>query len=94
VGTEPVQNRLTQLEFTLLLYLYENQHRVCTNDEIGGHVWGTAVVGGKPVPQFDSTQLQQLVHRLRRKIEPADSKRQFIQNVPGVGYRLVTGRSS
>ena len=94
IGTEPLPESLTQLEFRLLQFLYDNQHKVCTNDQIGGHVWGTAVVGGKQVPQFDSTQLQQLIHRLRRKIEPGDAKQQFIHNVPGVGYRLMTGRSS
>jgi len=94
VGTEALPESLTQLEFRLLLFLYENQHKVCTNDEIGGHVWGTAVVGGKQVPQFDNTQLQQLIHRVRRKIEVGEDKCQFITNVPGVGYRLVTGRSS
>ena len=94
VGTEPLPEGLTQLEFTLLSYLYDNQHKVCTNDEIGGHVWGTVVVNGKAVPQFDNTQLQQLIHRVRRKIEVSPDKRQFIQNVPGVGYRLITGRSS
>ena len=92
VGTEPVQAGLTQLEFTLLLYLFENRERVCRNEEIGAHVWGTAQIDGKTVPQFDNTQLQQLVHRLRRKIEPSGGSLRFIHNVPGVGYRLETGR--
>jgi DNA-binding winged helix-turn-helix (wHTH) protein len=79
---------LQPIPFKLLSYLYANRGRVCTKDEIGEHVWGAIMVGGKPVPQYDDTLLQQAVHRVRQKIEPPGSKQRFLHNVRPSGYRL------
>jgi DNA-binding response OmpR family regulator len=87
VGDDEVQG-LQPIPFKLLSYLYANKGRVCSKDEIGEHVWGSVVIGGRPVPQYDDTLLQQAVHRVRQKIEPSGSKRRFLHNVRPSGYRL------
>jgi DNA-binding winged helix-turn-helix (wHTH) protein len=79
---------LQPIPFKLLSYLYANKGRVCTKDEIGAHVWGTVDIGGRSVPQYDDTLLQQAVHRVRQKIEPTGSTWRFLHNVRPSGYRL------
>jgi DNA-binding winged helix-turn-helix (wHTH) protein len=86
---------LQPIPFKLLSYLYANKGRVCTKDEIGEHVWGAVDVGGRSVPQYDDTLLQQAVHRVRQKIEPPGSNWRFLHNVRPSGYRLeVTSDSA
>ena len=88
-------NGLQPIPFKLLSYLYANKGRVCSKDEIGAHVWGTVDVGGRSVPQYDDTLLQQAVHRVRQKIEPAGSNWRFLHNVRPSGYRLeITSESA
>jgi len=87
VGDSEIRG-LQPIPFKLLSYLYANKGRVCSKDEIGAHVWGAVEVGGRPVPQYDDTLLQQAVHRVRQKIEPAGSNWRFLHNVRPSGYRL------
>jgi len=79
---------LQPIPFKLLSYLYANKGRVCSKDEIGAHVWGAVNLGGRSVPQYDDTLLQQAVHRVRQKIEPPGSNWRFLHNVRPSGYRL------
>jgi DNA-binding winged helix-turn-helix (wHTH) protein len=87
VGDTEIQG-LQPIPFKLLSYLYANKGRVCSKDEIGAHVWGAVELGGRSVPQYDDTLLQQAVHRVRQKIEPAGSNWRFLHNVRPSGYRL------
>jgi DNA-binding response OmpR family regulator len=73
--------QLTQLEYRLLESLAINAGQVLPADQLIDKVWG--VNGG------DKIMLKQLVHRLRRKIEPEDSP-PLIETVPGIGYALIT----
>jgi DNA-binding response OmpR family regulator len=72
----------------LLAYMYTNRGRVCTEEELGNHVWGAGedVIPGAPM--FDSNSLHQLIYLARRAIESKPRQPQYLINVPGLGYRL------
>jgi Transcriptional regulatory protein, C terminal/FHA domain len=77
-GNEEV--RLGRLEFELLAALWRGAGRACVHHELGAAVWGTN--------NYGDNDLQKLIQRLRRKLEPEPGQQQLIINVPGVGYRL------
>lgn len=83
VNREPVE--LSAKEFALLAYLYEHQGRVCPKDEIGQAVW----------PEYEDAvydyQIENLVGRLRRKIEPDPSEPKTLLTLRGLGYKLLLG---
>jgi DNA-binding response OmpR family regulator len=81
IGTEK-QIRLTALECRLLDLLMSNAGQVMPTERIIDHVWGPR--GG------DQDMVRQLVHRLRMKLEPDAEQPKYIQNVPRLGYALVT----
>ena len=81
-----VNRRLVQLsskEFALLAYLYENRGKVCSKDEIGQVVWSEYQEG-----VFDY-QIENLVRRLRTKIETDPNTPQLLITMRGLGYKLV-----
>ena len=53
----------------LLAYLYVNRGRVCSEDELGNHVWGREEGVAEGVPLFDSSSLHQLIYLARRAVE-------------------------
>ena len=80
LGQEP--RRLTQLEFRLLYVLMVNREQVVPVDVIVERVWGYTGQGSREL-------VRGLISRLRRKIEPDATTPQFIENVPGIGYRFT-----
>ena len=81
-----VNRRLVQLsskEFALMSYLYENRGKVCSKDEIGRVVWSEYQEG-----IFDY-QIENLVRRLRTKIEDEPNEPQLLITMRGLGYKLV-----
>lgn len=74
---------LSPKEFTLLTYLHTRQGQVCTKDEIGTAVW----------PEYQSGvydyQIENLVRRLRSKIEPDPAAPQRLLTLRGRGYKLI-----
>jgi len=79
-GQEP--QRLTQLEFRLLYTLMTNRGQVVPIDVLVERVWGYTGEGNRDL-------VRGLISRLRRKIEPAPQKKQFLETIPGVGYRFT-----
>ncbi|HEX5041314.1 MAG TPA: response regulator transcription factor [Candidatus Polarisedimenticolaceae bacterium] len=77
-GGEPV--RLTSLEARLLQALLAQAGTPISADRLTTHVWGLRGLGDKQL-------LKQLVHRLRRKVEPGGEPA-YIVTVGGVGYML------
>jgi pSer/pThr/pTyr-binding forkhead associated (FHA) protein len=75
---------LSPKEYLLLAYLYERRGQVCSKNDIGLAVWPEYVSGGI----FDY-QIENLVRRLRTRIEldPADPGLLF--TVRGLGYKLM-----
>jgi DNA-binding response OmpR family regulator len=81
-----VDRRLVELsskEFALLSHLYENRGKVCSKDEIGQVVWSEYQQG-----VFDY-QIENLVRRLRTKIENDPNSPQLVITMRGLGYKLV-----
>ena len=82
VDRHPVN--LAPKEFALLAYLYQHSGEVCSKDDIGNAVWPEYEEG-----IFDY-QIENLVRRLRSKLEPDVANSQLLLTVRGLGYKLVT----
>lgn len=75
---------VTPREFALLSYLIQHPDVVCSRDQILDHVWGL---------DFDTgtNMVDVYMHFLRRKLEAHGLRKNVIQTVRGVGYRLSFG---
>ena len=85
-GLVRVNRQLVELapkEFELLAYLYSQPGLVCSKDAIGTAVW----------PEYQDSvydyQIENLVRRLRTKLEPDPTNPQLLLTVRGRGYKLV-----
>jgi pSer/pThr/pTyr-binding forkhead associated (FHA) protein len=74
---------LSPKEFLLLAYLYDHRGQVCAKDEIGRAVWPEYREG-----VFDY-QIENLVRRLRNRLEPDPENVRLLLNLRGLGYKLV-----
>lgn len=86
-GEVRLNRKLVQLspkEFSLLAYLFENRGKVCSKDEIGRTVWAEYEAGGV----FDY-QIENLIRRLRNKIEVDPNAPVLLLTLRGLGYKLV-----
>jgi hypothetical protein len=86
-GVVRVDRRMVELsakEFALLAYLYEHRGQVCSKDAIGNAVWPEYHEG-----VYDY-QIENLVRRLRTKLEPDPTNPQLLLTMRGLGYKLVT----
>lgn len=74
---------LAPKEFSLLIFLFERKGEVCSKDEIGLAVWPEYQEG-----VYDY-QIENLVRRLRSKLESDAGEPQLLLTVRGRGYKLV-----
>jgi DNA-binding response OmpR family regulator len=89
-GVVRVDRHLVELspkEFALLAYLYEHRGQVCPKDDIGYAVWPEYRQG-----VYDY-QIENLVRRLRSRIEPDPNSPQLLLTMRGLGYKLITQES-
>jgi pSer/pThr/pTyr-binding forkhead associated (FHA) protein len=75
---------LSPKEYQLLAYLHERRGQVCSKDDIGHAVWPEYEAGGI----FDY-QIENLVRRLRTRIETDAGNPQLLYTVRGLGYKLI-----
>lgn len=75
---------LSPKEFALLVYLYERRGAVCSKDEIAAAVWPEYEAGG-----IYDYQIENLVRRLRAKIEPGATEARLLITLRGLGYKLT-----
>jgi DNA-binding winged helix-turn-helix (wHTH) protein len=75
---------LTNLEYRLLLCLYDNAGCICSKYDIVEAVWG-----GNYIDQGNDLRIAKLVSRLRRSVEPDAKKPRYIVTVHGRGYKLT-----
>ncbi|HTX92360.1 MAG TPA: FHA domain-containing protein [Anaerolineales bacterium] len=75
---------LSPKEYLLLAFLYERRGQVCSKDDIGHAVWPEYEAGGI----FDY-QIENLVRRLRTRIETDPANPQLLFTVRGLGYKLM-----
>ena len=85
-GIARVNRQLVELspkEFELLVFLHSRRGLVCSKDAIGTAVW----------PEYQDGvydyQIENLVRRLRTKLEPNAAKPQLLLTVRGRGYKLI-----
>jgi len=74
---------LSPKEFLLLSYLFERRGQVCSKDDIGKAVWPEYQEG------IYDYQIENLVRRLRTKLEPDPANAQLLLTLRGLGYKLV-----
>jgi DNA-binding response OmpR family regulator len=74
--------RLSQQEYALLVRLAREPKRVFTKDQLLREVWGYQL-------KARTRTLDSHASRLRRKLRDADPGTPYVENVWGVGYRLL-----
>ena len=79
------QKKLSKKEYDLLLLLYRNAGNICSRDEIIEAVWPESQ---DPSAISDAT-IDQLIHRLREKVEPEPASPSRIVSKKAFGYMLV-----
>lgn len=85
-GKENLTDKLSPLEFRLLRYLLQNEGKVVEKDEIITAVWrDTATQEG-----VTDQALDQIIYRLRKKIEDDPNSPHHIQTIKGRGYRFIS----
>lgn len=84
IGEESLTEKLSPSEFKLLKYLIQNKDRVCEKEEIINAVWSDA----KTQEGVTDQALDQIVYRLRKKIEEDPNNPVHIHTVKGRGYRF------
>ncbi|MEO8082717.1 MAG: winged helix-turn-helix domain-containing protein, partial [Ardenticatenales bacterium] len=77
-------DHLTALEFSLLKLLCGHPNRLCSKTDIIHALWGA-----EAALTIDDARVEKLVSRLRRKIEAAPGRPQYVRTVRGRGYRFV-----
>lgn len=77
--------RLTAKELLALAALHGRSGDLCSKDELAKKVW----------PEFegavDDESIEQVISRLRRKIEPDPRHPRYLLTARGLGYRLLPG---
>lgn len=86
VAGQPV--KLTAKELALMRLLYEHAGKLCAKDAIAGAVW--------PEYQGNVTDynIEGLISRLRRKIEPDPDAPIYLHTHRGLGYMLTPGATA
>jgi two-component system KDP operon response regulator KdpE len=75
--------RLTRKEFDILRMLAQNAGRIVTHQQMLRTLWG-------PAQEQETHYLRIYVGHLRQKLGDDPANPRFIENEPGVGYRLMT----
>jgi len=74
---------LAELEYRLLAYLYKKCNQICSRYNIVLAVWGEEYI-----EKVDDARIDQLVRRVRLRIEPDPAHPRYIETVRGRGYRF------
>lgn len=85
VNGDPV-DMLTNLEYRLMLLLFQNPDKLIDKYQIVTQVWGEEYID-----EVDDARIEKLVSRLRQKIEKDPGSPHFLMTVRGRGYKFVPG---
>jgi pSer/pThr/pTyr-binding forkhead associated (FHA) protein len=77
--------RISKKEYELILFLYKNAGNICSREEIIQAVWPES----KDPSAISDATIDQLVHRLREKVEPQPGRPTRIVSRKAFGYMLV-----
>jgi len=81
-----LSDQLTASEFRLLRFLLQNRDRIVERDELIDIVWAE----NKSTAGITDQAVDQLIFRLRRKIEEDANSPKYLLTVKGRGFRLVS----
>lgn len=84
-GEQVLTDNLTSSEFKLLKFLIENQNKVLTREDIISAVWKDS----KTVAGVTDEALDQLISRLRKKIEDNPNSPTHLQTIKGRGFKFT-----
>jgi hypothetical protein len=79
------QKKLSKKEYDLLVLLYRNTGNICSRDEIIEAVWPES----RDTSAISDATIDQLIHRLREKVEPEPARPSRIVSKKAFGYMLV-----
>lgn len=85
-GSENLTERLSPSEFRLLRYLITNEGKVCEKDELISSVWKDTQTQEGVTDQA----LDQIIYRLRKKIEDDPNNPTHIQTIKGRGVKFTS----
>lgn len=85
VQVDGKHTRLSRKEYELLAFLYSKAGKICSRDEIIDAVWPES----KDPGAISDAAIDQLVHRLRQKVEPTPSQPERIISKKAFGYMVV-----
>ena len=83
-GEQSISDLLSPSEFRLLLFLIQNKGRICTKDEIINSTWKDT----KTQEGVTDQALDQIIYRLRKKVEADPNHPHYIQTLKGRGYKF------
>ncbi len=78
---EPVD--LTQVEYQIMEYFFNNQNTALDRTSILNHIWGDSYYGDDKIVDVN-------IRRIRMKIEEEPSSPKYIQTIWGFGYKWVS----
>lgn len=84
-GEMPLSDNLTSSEFRLLRYLLQNQDKIIDREELISVVWQ----GNKSTAGITDQAIDQLVFRVRRKIEEDPNNAHHLQTIKGRGFKFI-----
>jgi pSer/pThr/pTyr-binding forkhead associated (FHA) protein len=79
------QEMLSKKEYGLIVFLYNNAGKICSRDEIIEAVWPES----KDPSAISDATIDQLIHRLREKVEPQPAKPVRIISKKAFGYMMA-----
>jgi two-component system response regulator MtrA len=83
-GDVVLSDKLTSLEYKLLKFLLDNQGKIINKEDVISAVWQE----GKTTLGVTDQALDQLIFRLRKKIEENPNAPTHIQTVKGRGFKF------
>jgi DNA-binding response OmpR family regulator len=85
VSIDGKPKKLSRKEYELLSFLYRNAGDVCSRDRIIEAVWSES----KDPSAISDATIDQLIHRLREKVEPDTTNPTRIISKKAFGYMLI-----
>ncbi len=85
-GDTSISHLLSSSEFKLLKFFIEHNEKILTKDEIISIIWSDQ----RTQEGVTDQALDQVLYRLRKKIERNPSNPQFIHTIKGTGYKFTS----
>lgn len=81
---KPIEEKFTPQEYEVLLYLMKEPNKLRNRDEIGEVLWGK-----DSYDKYSDWAIDQLVSKLRKKLDKLGISKKTLTTIRGRGYKLV-----